>query len=367
MVTLEPFRHERCTAFKERVEIANKVNEVIDYINDDVTPFVEQYESVVETVENHTEEIESLEDDFNTLNTSISDLEDTVDTIDNDIDSIRTTVNGIQTTINGIQTNVNTVINEVNENTVKKTQSGYNTNAVITDDARVTTNERSMGITLEYGSVTDTENYKFIGVVKGSDGKIQPITVSYTPTDENDNPIVPAFTNVIMTSKNLDVDPRITGKATIDYVDESVGDVQNAVDKITDEWMLVPDDEFGSIFVNYKPTTDLILKLQLSLNNPSVYGTELFYLPKGVLIGMLPIISRTIRTSSTSIDFVKISCPLNVLNVYNYSTIDTSRITLDLSNLEVTITTDQTNFGKQSDAGSSGNFVNIYRRKTVND
>lgn len=34
MVTIQPFEYEKITAFKERVQIANKVNEIIDYLNE---------------------------------------------------------------------------------------------------------------------------------------------------------------------------------------------------------------------------------------------------------------------------------------------------------------------------------------------
>lgn len=33
MVIIQPFEYEKTTAFKERVQIVNKVNEIIEYLN----------------------------------------------------------------------------------------------------------------------------------------------------------------------------------------------------------------------------------------------------------------------------------------------------------------------------------------------
>lgn len=158
----------------------------------------------------------------------------------------------------------------------------------------------------------------------------------------------------------------ITKKEAIDI--KKIPEIDERVTVLeSDEWILVPDDEFGSIFDDYKASTDLIIKLQYGLTNPSMSGTEIIYLPKGVMFPSLPTISDAIRTSSTSMVFVKMWCPLNVLTQRNYKTIERSIITLDLTNSAITTVTEQLNFGKQDDSGSSGNWVNIFRRKTVND
>ena len=37
MVIIQPFDYEKITAFKERVQIVNKVNEIIEYLNEGET------------------------------------------------------------------------------------------------------------------------------------------------------------------------------------------------------------------------------------------------------------------------------------------------------------------------------------------
>lgn len=72
MVIIQPFEYEKTTAFKERVQIANKVNEIINLFNE---LDIERYNNRLVAVENKNNEQDSQ---ITTINNNISSLNNSV-------------------------------------------------------------------------------------------------------------------------------------------------------------------------------------------------------------------------------------------------------------------------------------------------
>ena len=85
MVIIQPFTYQLTTAFKERVQLADKLNEVIDLIN--------SWGDVPEQFEQIQEQIENIKQDINTIQTTIS--------------SIQSNLSALQTTVTNINAKLN--------------------------------------------------------------------------------------------------------------------------------------------------------------------------------------------------------------------------------------------------------------------
>lgn len=92
MVTIQPFEYEKTTAFKERVQIANKVNEIISLFNE-----------------------LDIESKINIFNEEIAIINTKITEINNAINEVNTAVN----TVEGYNTRLTNVENESSSNTAK--------------------------------------------------------------------------------------------------------------------------------------------------------------------------------------------------------------------------------------------------------
>ena len=73
MVIIQPFEYEKTTAFKERVQIANKVNEIINLFNDlDIESKINIFNEEIETINGKIEEIDN----------ALIEVNDAVDTVE---------------------------------------------------------------------------------------------------------------------------------------------------------------------------------------------------------------------------------------------------------------------------------------------
>lgn len=128
MSMLEPFRHIWSTAFKERVQLADKVNEIIDVLNNGdwgIDEKVSELENKVSELDIKTTEldttvhsmgeivdnvdsditslyqsIEEVTDDINSIQESESGFDDRITTIENNIESLESRIKTIQSEIN---------------------------------------------------------------------------------------------------------------------------------------------------------------------------------------------------------------------------------------------------------------------------
>ena len=90
MVTVEPFVYQKVTAFKERIQMVNKINELVDAVNEGIDP--EEVRAIVtEMLADYydKEEIDEMFDaiDFSPYYTK-TEVDEIVDRIDDDIDGL---------------------------------------------------------------------------------------------------------------------------------------------------------------------------------------------------------------------------------------------------------------------------------------
>ena len=113
--TIEPFTFQASTAFKERVQIADKLNEVIDAINQigDIEDFQQEIDSINATITqiqtqigDQSTEISTLTGQINTLISNVNSLTTRVSSAETDIGAIEHNVSAIQTDIQGIDTEI---------------------------------------------------------------------------------------------------------------------------------------------------------------------------------------------------------------------------------------------------------------------
>lgn len=111
MVTIEPFRFQFCTAFKERKQLADKLNEVIDALNngsDIPTEIQEQIDEIKQR----------LDDD----ESDITDLVTAINGIDSNLTTMQTAIDGIDSDLTTMQTQIDTVDNRTSDYSIYKGQ-----------------------------------------------------------------------------------------------------------------------------------------------------------------------------------------------------------------------------------------------------
>lgn len=107
MTIIEPFMFQFCTAFHERKQLADKLNEVIDYLNngggggggDIPTDIQEQIDEIKSRLDDDESDIDSLTSDIASLT--------------GNVESMQTQMNGLTTRISTVETEVNTVSSNV--------------------------------------------------------------------------------------------------------------------------------------------------------------------------------------------------------------------------------------------------------------
>lgn len=117
MVRIEPFVFQFCTAFRERKQLADKLNEIIDYLNnggggggDIPTDIQEQIDEIKERLDNDETNIETLSNTISMLETTvsgyssvISDVVESVADLNDSMSTLETTVSGYSSTIADLQ------------------------------------------------------------------------------------------------------------------------------------------------------------------------------------------------------------------------------------------------------------------------
>ena len=120
---IQPFQFIRGTAFSERVQLANKVNEIIDGINQigdipDIQAQVDALSSTVSTIQAGlastdadldalTEQVNSLISEVNdTIRTQIAALQGEVSTLDSRMDTAETDISGLDSEVQGLLSEV---------------------------------------------------------------------------------------------------------------------------------------------------------------------------------------------------------------------------------------------------------------------
>lgn len=117
--TIQPFTYQASTAFQERVQLANKLNEVIDALNqigdiEDLQTQIDTINSTITQIQTQigeqnieistlTGQINALISDVNSLTTRVSTAETDIGAIEQDISTIQTDIQEIDTEIKGLQ------------------------------------------------------------------------------------------------------------------------------------------------------------------------------------------------------------------------------------------------------------------------
>lgn len=87
MVDIEPFRFQFCTAFKERKQLADKLNEVIDALNngggDVPTDIQEQIDEIKQRLDDDESDITDLSTAIDGIDSNLTTMQEQIDTVDN--------------------------------------------------------------------------------------------------------------------------------------------------------------------------------------------------------------------------------------------------------------------------------------------
>lgn len=99
MVRIEPYIFQKTTAFKERVDIANKLNEVIDYINrggggggDIPVDIQEQIDEIKSRLDDDETDIEDLNSDITSLENNIQNITTSITNINTELEDVIETI-----------------------------------------------------------------------------------------------------------------------------------------------------------------------------------------------------------------------------------------------------------------------------------
>lgn len=168
MVRLEPFTFEKCTAFRERKQIADKVNELVETLNDDEI-FVQP-----ETFETYREELQDYADTVDTFDGRITDVESDTSTLETRVTTVERVSNGNTGSINTLTRQLRDLTTlENNHYTSLVTHLGETNRAVSdnTDDIEDLNSSVSTlnNTTMKYtGNQTVTGDTVFVGTVSGT-------------------------------------------------------------------------------------------------------------------------------------------------------------------------------------------------------
>lgn len=182
--TIEPFTFQASTAFKERVQIADKLNEVIDAINQigEIEDFQQEIDSINATIAqiqtqigDQSTEISGLTGQINTLISDVNSLTTRVSTAETDIKAIEQNVSAIQTDIQEINTEIKGLQGElISEIGLVSSPHGSIQVVITHEDESQTTSPaidlglvREGGITLQTGS-TDRSFKLLINLTDGT-------------------------------------------------------------------------------------------------------------------------------------------------------------------------------------------------------
>ena len=126
---IEPFQYECCTAFKERVALADKVNEIIDGINS------------LGEIPDLQAQIDAIKGDVDTIKGQIADTNSSIDAINASIADLQTKYADLQTAIGGLDTRMTAAETTISGHT---TEIAENSADIESHDTRITGAENSI-------------------------------------------------------------------------------------------------------------------------------------------------------------------------------------------------------------------------------
>ena len=109
--TIEPFQFIRSTAFSERVQLANKINEIIDGINQigDIPDLENQITKL-------TAKVTELEESIGNTDTSLAELENQVNALISEVNTtIKQSISALESEVDGIDTRLKTAEGTISE------------------------------------------------------------------------------------------------------------------------------------------------------------------------------------------------------------------------------------------------------------
>ena len=109
--TIEPFQFIRSTAFSERVQLANKLNEVIDALNNlgDLPDLESQITEL-------TTKVSELEESIGSTDTSLAELENQVNALISEVNTtIKQSISALESEVDGIDTRLTTAEGTISE------------------------------------------------------------------------------------------------------------------------------------------------------------------------------------------------------------------------------------------------------------
>ena len=109
--TIEPFQFIRSTAFSERVQLANKLNEVIDALNK--VGSVDDLQTQIDAINS---EISEIQTSIGNTDTSLAELENQVNTLISEVNStIKQSISALESEVDGIDTRLTTAEGTISE------------------------------------------------------------------------------------------------------------------------------------------------------------------------------------------------------------------------------------------------------------
>lgn len=109
--TIEPFQFIRSTAFSERVQLANKLNEVIDALNQ--IGSIDDLQTQIDAINS---EISELEESIGNTDTSLADLENQVNGLISEVNTtIKQSISALESDVDGIDTRLTTAEGTISE------------------------------------------------------------------------------------------------------------------------------------------------------------------------------------------------------------------------------------------------------------
>lgn len=142
---IEPFQFIRSTAFSERVQLANKINEIIDGINS-----IGEIPDLESQVTELTAKVSELEKSIGNTDTSLSELETQLNALVSEVNTtIKQSISALESEVDGIDTRLTTAEGTISEH-------GTEINGLVRDvdgiDTRLTTAEDKIS---EHGTEID--------------------------------------------------------------------------------------------------------------------------------------------------------------------------------------------------------------------
>lgn len=115
MVRVEPFVYQKTTAFKERVELANKLNEIIKIFNDvDIESKINEFNNQIEIINGKITQIDNALEEVNNAVQTVEGYNNRLTDVENESVSLDTRLNNIEPIVSNNTTKINLNESEIN-------------------------------------------------------------------------------------------------------------------------------------------------------------------------------------------------------------------------------------------------------------